>query len=547
MSAEVAVEQMVEETPMKSKLEKVQTGTPKLAQSTEKGRRPNKLQAPEDFKFFSQLAGPFDLFFESFVPKYRTEHSAMEKSKLKQNVLLNVARQMWDKEMDAESKVEFNSEFVRLCTEQEKEIIWESDEEAAPKQTKKRGRPSAGGAKVEKKEKRKKGEPREPKAQGGWMTFLAEYRPIFKAENPDVKGVTECTKAAGVIWKTKTAEEKEEYKQKGIKIFEEKQNGETEDKSEDKEQSDEEMSEESEEENVEAEEGAACEEEGKSRKRKAEKVEETPEEIATREEEAAAKKATKEERRAKMEHRKAEKEQKELEKELASAKKEEEKEAKAEIKKAEKEAKAANAAEEKLKKSQEKEEHEKLNPKKPQTAYFMFLAEFRPKYAAENPESKGVTEVSKAAGEAWGKLSDEEKVPYHAQHEEATTKYKERCAELGIEVKSKAPPKPKKARVPTAFELYVQAKEDLARRRFPGVEGDAFDAKLVGMWKLASKSEKTCYADKVKAIKAKAEAAALAPEAEPAAGEEAEAAEDKKEEAEPAEEEAAEADAAEEV
>ena len=198
---------------------------------------------------------------------------------------------------------------------------------------------------------------------------------------------------------------------------------------------------------------------------------------------------------------------------------------------------------------------EKLNPKKPQSAYFLFLAAFRPLFAAENPESKGVTEVTKAAGEKWGEMTDEDKAPYHTQHEEATTKYKERCAELGIEVKVKAPPKPKKARVPTAFELYTQAKEDLARRRFPGVEGDALDAKLAGMWKLASKSEKTCYADKVKAIKAKAEAAALEPEAEPAAEEAAEAAEEPaqeaaeevQEEAEPVEEEAAEEDAAEEI
>lgn len=52
-------------------------------------------------------------------------HRRFEKSKLKQNVLLNVARQMWDNEMDAEAKVEFNSEFVKMCTEQEKEIVWE--------------------------------------------------------------------------------------------------------------------------------------------------------------------------------------------------------------------------------------------------------------------------------------------------------------------------------------------------------------------------------------------------------------------------------------
>ena len=49
----------------------------------------------------------------------------------------------------------------------------------------------------------------EPRAKSGWMVFLSEYRPTFAAENPDVKGITEVTKAAGVIWMTKTAEEKE--------------------------------------------------------------------------------------------------------------------------------------------------------------------------------------------------------------------------------------------------------------------------------------------------------------------------------------------------
>ena len=78
----------------------------------------------------------------------------------------------------------------------------QNDEEAAPKGTKKR---KAGGAMMAGAEKRQKGKPR---PQSGWMVFLAEYRPIFVAENPGLP-VTAVTKAAGALWKPKTAEEKE--------------------------------------------------------------------------------------------------------------------------------------------------------------------------------------------------------------------------------------------------------------------------------------------------------------------------------------------------
>ena len=68
--------------------------------------------------------------------------------------------------------------------------------------------------------------------------------------------------------------------------------------------------------------------------------------------------------------------------------------------------------------------------KKPQSAYFMFLASFRPQYFAANPGSKGIKGIkgawtmSKAAGVAWAKMSDTARAPYHAQHDEAVGKYK---------------------------------------------------------------------------------------------------------------------------
>ncbi|NP_001105108.2 nucleosome/chromatin assembly factor D [Zea mays] len=46
------------------------------------------------------------------------------------------------------------------------------------------------------------------------------------------------------------------------------------------------------------------------------------------------------------------------------------------------------------------------------TPFFAFLAEFRPQYLEKHPELKGVKEVSKAAGEKWRSMSDEEKAKY---------------------------------------------------------------------------------------------------------------------------------------
>ncbi|CAL5025949.1 unnamed protein product [Urochloa decumbens] len=51
-------------------------------------------------------------------------------------------------------------------------------------------------------------------------------------------------------------------------------------------------------------------------------------------------------------------------------------------------------------------------PKRGLTPFFAFLAEFRPQYLEKHPESKGVKDVTKAAGEKWRSMSDEEKAKY---------------------------------------------------------------------------------------------------------------------------------------
>ncbi|KAM0838410.1 hypothetical protein ACQ4PT_039657 [Festuca glaucescens] len=51
-------------------------------------------------------------------------------------------------------------------------------------------------------------------------------------------------------------------------------------------------------------------------------------------------------------------------------------------------------------------------PKRPPSAFFVFMSEFRQEYQAENPGNKSVANVSKAAGEKWRAMSDEDKAPY---------------------------------------------------------------------------------------------------------------------------------------
>ncbi|RCV07716.1 hypothetical protein SEVIR_1G272500v4 [Setaria viridis] len=51
-------------------------------------------------------------------------------------------------------------------------------------------------------------------------------------------------------------------------------------------------------------------------------------------------------------------------------------------------------------------------PKRPPSAFFVFMSEFRQEYQAQHPDNKSVAAVSKAAGEKWRAMSEEEKQPY---------------------------------------------------------------------------------------------------------------------------------------
>ncbi|TVU02483.1 hypothetical protein EJB05_52036 [Eragrostis curvula] len=81
-------------------------------------------------------------------------------------------------------------------------------------------------------------------------------------------------------------------------------------------------------------------------------------------------------------------------------------------------------------------------PKKPPTAFFYFMEDFRKTYKQENPNVKTMQEVGKACGEKWNTMPFEEKVKYfdiatekRAEFEKAMAEYnkKKNSGELSEE------------------------------------------------------------------------------------------------------------------
>merc|ERR1712012_444564 len=73
-------------------------------------------------------------------------------------------------------------------------------------------------------------------------------------------------------------------------------------------------------------------------------------------------------------------------------------------------------------------------PKKPMTAYFMWMnEEGREETKKENPDM-GITEVAKACGEKWKNIDEDVKRKYEDRHKEMKEKYdeenKEKAANL---------------------------------------------------------------------------------------------------------------------
>ncbi|MCL7021980.1 hypothetical protein MKW94_007594 [Papaver nudicaule] len=62
-------------------------------------------------------------------------------------------------------------------------------------------------------------------------------------------------------------------------------------------------------------------------------------------------------------------------------------------------------------------------PKRPASAFFYFMEDFRYTFKKEHPNNKSISVVGKSGGDKWRSLSDAEKAPYVAKAEERKTEY----------------------------------------------------------------------------------------------------------------------------
>ncbi|XP_004497257.1 high mobility group B protein 7-like isoform X2 [Cicer arietinum] len=85
----------------------------------------------------------------------------------------------------------------------------------------------------------------------------------------------------------------------------------------------------------------------------------------------------------------------------------------AEVKKPErKKPKSKEPSAKRAKVGKEKKIKDPNMPKRPPTAFFVFMDDFRKTFKEANPDSKDVKRVGKEAGEKWRAMTDEEKKPY---------------------------------------------------------------------------------------------------------------------------------------
>ncbi|PPS14818.1 hypothetical protein GOBAR_AA05764 [Gossypium barbadense] len=68
-------------------------------------------------------------------------------------------------------------------------------------------------------------------------------------------------------------------------------------------------------------------------------------------------------------------------------------------------------------------------PKRPPTAFFLFMDDFRKSYKEANPDAKGVTGVAKEGGEKWKSMSEEEKKCYVDKAAELKAEYEKAMEE----------------------------------------------------------------------------------------------------------------------
>ncbi|XP_039135183.1 high mobility group B protein 7 [Dioscorea cayenensis subsp. rotundata] len=99
---------------------------------------------------------------------------------------------------------------------------------------------------------------------------------------------------------------------------------------------------------------------------------------------------------------------------------------------AEKKRAASSEIKERKTKKEKKSKNPNL-PKRPPTAFFLFMDDFRKEYKAANPDSKSVAVVAKEGGERWKSMTDEEKKVYVDKAAELKAEYGKALEEANAE------------------------------------------------------------------------------------------------------------------
>ncbi|CAH9115830.1 unnamed protein product [Cuscuta epithymum] len=91
-----------------------------------------------------------------------------------------------------------------------------------------------------------------------------------------------------------------------------------------------------------------------------------------------------------------------------------------------------------VKKTSKKNVKDPNKPKRPPSAFFVFMEQFRKDYKLKHPKNKAVSVVGKAAGDKWKSMSEKEKAPYideaekrKEDYDRVMKSYKEKLIEEG--------------------------------------------------------------------------------------------------------------------
>jgi len=170
-------------------------------------------------------------------------------------------------------------------------------------------------------------------------------------------------------------------------------------------------------------------------------------------------------------------------------------------------------------------------PKRPQTAYFMFLAKARPAVLKERPELRSqVAALGKLIGQMWGNLDDSEKVGLQAKAEKGMSAYRKKAetyrktagfkkyeqARKEFKKKNKAAKrikalkkslKNKPKRAPSAYFLFANEERARILKKNASLKSDvAKVAKLIGeAWGSVSDKDKARFQSKAATLKVKAD------------------------------------------